>query len=411
MSEARPDWQVGDSGSDDKYLWPITWVTEAVDQMRSRWNTAPDIKRDFVAEYEALQGWFWIPNCYSLMEQAFKLLWAVRNGAPPAGFKDYLQELHRHSSLSHDLGFIYSELSSADRKEIERAFSAYQMLHDYIPVGTAEQLTERIGGCGYTQWRYFLLQGGSGLPTTEIGAMIEIASAAAGILEREQHGGSRFRTVDQRIAEGLRHALFEVVQLQMVALQSEPGFDITRFRALWDQRWSNLSKIVAESPGSIYMALNGSHSTTQDPDEWRLIESICAHLPENDLKNFKTYFFKNAKSGRPRGVDNDAYFLNLHRHGALYELRRFTQFADARDIEAVKRATDYLSSLVSDFDIAGISTEAGSAMEQIAEKGLPGNPPLSGNAKLAVDTLASFQPSGHENLGTGQPSLKHSAQS
>lgn len=409
MSEPRPNQESGKRDLDDEYLWPITWVTEAVDQMRLRWNTAPDIQRDLVAEYEALQGWFWIPNCYSLMEQAFKLLWAVRNGAPPAGFKDYLRKSKRHLSLSHDIGYIFSELSSADREEIEQAFSAYQRLHDYIPVGSAEQLTERIGGNGYTRWRYFLLQGGGGIPTTEIGAMIEIAFATAGILEREQYGGSQYRAVDQRIAEGIRQALFQIVQLQMIKLQSEPGFDVSQFRSVWDQRWANVSKIVSESPGSIYLALEGNRLAARDSDERAVIESLCVQFPENDLKNFRTHFFKKANSIRPKGADNDAYFLNLQRDGALYELRKFTQVADARDIDAVKRATDFLSSLVSEFDFVDLPTDVGSAMQRIAGNGLPENPPLSGNAKLAVETLASVQPNGHSDRGSSDSSPASSA--
>ncbi len=377
--------------------------------MRLRWNTAPNIQRDFVTDFEALQSWFWVPNCYSLMEQAFKLLWAVRNGAPAAGFKDYLVQSRRPPSLSHDLGFIYSTLDSKDRNEIENAFSAYQRLHDYIPVGSAEELTSRIGGNGYTRWRYFLLQGGDGIPTTEIGAMIEIAFATAGILEREQHGGSRFRTVDRRIAEGIREALFQIVSLQMVKHQSEPDFETARYRSLWDQLWESASNIVNDAPGSIYLALDGSRPDAQDSDELSLIESLCALLPENDSKNFRMHFFKRASTGRPRGTDNDAYFVKLYRDRTLYELRKFTLQAGARDIEVAKRATDYLSSLASDFDLAGIPADIASAMEQVSGNGLPSDLPLSGDAEKAVRTLASFQPIVNQARGAGQSPAASSA--
>lgn len=146
----------------------------------------------------------------------------------------------------------------------------------------------------------------------------------------------------------------------------------------------------------MYLALAGSSPNVQNADEASVIEAICAQFPQNDFKNFKMHFFKKANAGRPRGADNDAYFLKLYRDGALYELRKFTQCADSRDIEAVKRATDFLSSLASEFDFVGISKKVGTAMEQIAGKGLPTNPPLSGDAKLAVETLASFKPNGYE---------------
>ena len=65
-----------------EYKRAVHRVAAALELTDKLWDNSPDIQRDMFPEHEALQAWIWIPGCYSLIEQAFKLLWATREGVP-----------------------------------------------------------------------------------------------------------------------------------------------------------------------------------------------------------------------------------------------------------------------------------------------------------------------------------------
>lgn len=381
---------MGRPGDADQYRRPTLLVTEAADQFRLRWNRADDIKPDVLPEFEALQAWHWIPNCYSLVEQAFKLLWAVRNEAPIDGFRKSIDGVGRKPGLAHDLGYIFSRLDPGDQGEISSAYRAYRDLHDYIPLRSAPELLDQIGD-GYTPWRYFLLEGAEGVPTADVGIMIEIAFIAAGLIDHLLTGASRLRTVDVRISEALRLGYFAELNYHLAGLQADPEFDSSAFEPEWQRHWSRVDGLANDSPGLFFLALDGNRPSGQigEPGDFEIVKRLCSRLPAKERKNLRRHFFKQANASASAGSETDMYFLQLQREGALYHLRAFTQVATAVDIVNVSRATDRLSRIASARDLASLPVEVKSAMETITERGLPDQPPLTGEFASAVAIIAA----------------------
>jgi hypothetical protein len=383
----------GCPGNADQYRQPTLLVTEAVDQIRLHWNRADDIKPDAVPDFEVLQAWHWIPNCYSLVEQAFKLLWAVRHQAPVDDFRKSITRIGAKPGLSHDLGYIFSKLDPVDQDEISSAYRAYRDLHDYIPVRSARELLDQIGD-GYTPWRYFLLEGAAGMPTSDVGVMIEIAFIAAGLTDHLLNGASRFRTVDVRVSEALRQGVFDELNFHLAGLQSDPGFDSSAFEPEWQRHWRRVDGLANDSPGLFFLALDGGRPSGRvgEPGDIEIVRRLCSRLPAKERKNLRRHFFKLASPSASAGSATDTYFLQLHREGALYHLRAFAQVASAVDIANVKMATDRLSLIANANDLTNLPVEVKAAMETITKRGLPDQPPLVGESASAVAIIAAPEP-------------------
>jgi len=158
-------------------------------QMVNRlWQNAPDIQRDCVTDYVAIQAWPWIPSGYQLVEQSLKALIAARHGTPLTQRKK-----------GHHLDELFGRLENGDKQTIAHAFESFVGLHDYIPIPTVSDFLDAVGR-GYTQWRYMLLDGAEAIPANHIGALLEIANATISLFRSCLDGKPpRFLTVMQRI--------------------------------------------------------------------------------------------------------------------------------------------------------------------------------------------------------------------
>ena len=217
----------------DEYIRAFHRLSTGLKQTTNRWDKSPDIQPDLIAEYEALQAWVWIPNCYSFIEQSFKLMWMIRKGIPVGEVIKELKKLlgNGWQQKAHDLTVLFGMLTSDDKKRIENAYRAYQDLHDYIPILTAKEFLAETGK-GYGRWRYLLLQGTGGVPKTHIGAMLEIARACVTILENELFNRNDLHTVDERIKWALNQAVFREAHA-CADYQRERNSDSTDFQELF----------------------------------------------------------------------------------------------------------------------------------------------------------------------------------
>ncbi len=130
---------------------------------------------------------------YSGIEQAMKCLLKM------SGL--YRAKLHRN----HDIGKLFRDLVPEEQQVVDVAYSAYRSLHNYIPLKTSNCFLDYIDE-GYQQWRYLLLEGPekeNRPPKTHVGAMLEIWSALAIILQARVTTKHELYTVDRRIVHYL----------------------------------------------------------------------------------------------------------------------------------------------------------------------------------------------------------------
>ena len=170
-------------------------LAEAVSFQRRQLNEHP-IRRDVFAESEAVANWPFVIVSYQLIEQSFKCLLDLRGiEHSRGGFKGH---------------WIYDELfekfNHCDKNTIHRSYKAYRSLHDYIPLRTADDFLKNIGR-SYSNWRYFLLDGGQ-VSTTHRGAMIEIANATTDLLCAEVFTDHGIKTIDTRIRFSIKQFLW-----------------------------------------------------------------------------------------------------------------------------------------------------------------------------------------------------------
>ena len=169
-------------------------LTEAVSFQRKQLNEHP-IRRDVFADAEAVASWPFVIVAYQLIEQAFKCLLDLRQiEHPRGGFKGH---------WIYDE--LYEKLNDSDKSAIRRSYNAYRSLHDYIPLRTADEFLKNIGR-SYSDWRYFLLDGGP-VSTTHRGAMIEIANATTDLLCAEVFTDHGIKTIDTRIRFSIKQML------------------------------------------------------------------------------------------------------------------------------------------------------------------------------------------------------------
>ncbi len=378
----------------DKYQWPVARVIEAVRMTNERWNQSPDIQRDLIAEYEALQAWFWIPSCYSLVEQAIKLLWATRNDIPVDDVRCELRDrLRLHSkplSQSHNLSFIFELLPSADQSRIDSAYRAFQRLHHHIPIETANEFLEQMGD-GYTNWRYLLLEGASIMPRTDIGAMLEIASACAAILQNEHYTDHGFFTVDRRVNQELHHAVFEVVQDQLGELQSRRGFEGGEFKAEFDRQWNHISDSIRKYPDLVYSTLSGAprrltHEELLVEEE---VKTVCDKLRIVDFKNIRQFFFNKTSLANSKVDHHEMEQMRFNLLAARMSVRRLPHSANSLDFDKVLCAERFLRSITEE-ELPGLSLEVNSAIALLAMLRHSNDPTIAGETKVALDCLAAL---------------------
>ena len=278
------------------YKGAVRRVTEGFELTSKLWDKSPDIQRDIVAEYEALQAWVWIPSCYSLIEQAFKLLWATKEGIPAERVREDLINTLGQRAQAHNLNVLFEKLKPDDREKIGHAYRAYQSLHDYIPIATVTEFLSAIGD-GYARWRYLLLEGPKGIPTTHIGAMLEIAGACVTILKNEHLTGHGFHTVDQRIDRTVRNAIGGEVRRYVMDCQRHEGLGTAKLSAVYKDRMEYVSGLLNKNLSLVYAILSDDipSSADNDSEDIAIVKRIGQTLLKADKKNSRQYFLRKSK--------------------------------------------------------------------------------------------------------------------
>ena len=257
-----------------------------------RWDKSPDIQRDMFPEHEALQAWVWIPSCYSLIEQAFKLLWAIRRGVPADKVKDKLLPT-LPGAQAHDLSVLFEKLDPDDQNKIDHAYKAYQGLHDYIPISTVTDFLAATGA-GYARWRYLLLEGAKGIPTTHIGAMLEIARACVTIQVKEHFTDHGFSTVEQEIDSTLHAAISSEARQYVIGYQQHRSLNSEEFQEVCKRRKRYVVELFNKEADLAYAILSDETPSQVDTDaeDFAVVRRICQALSAADKKNSRQYVRK-----------------------------------------------------------------------------------------------------------------------
>ena len=273
-----------------EYKRAVHRVAAALELTDKLWDNSPDIQRDMFPEHEALQAWIWIPGCYSLIEQAFKLLWATREGVPVERVKNELIKTLPRRAQAHNLNMLFEKLTPDDREKIDHAYRAYQSLHDYIPIFAVKDFLSKTGD-GYTRWRYLLLEGMEGIPTAHIGAMLEIAGACVTILTNAHFTDHGFHTVDQRIDWAVRNAIGGEVRRYVIDYQQQRSLDSEEFQEICKRRKRYVVELFNKEVDLAHAILSDetpSHVDT-DSEDFALVRRICQALSATDKKNSRQY--------------------------------------------------------------------------------------------------------------------------
>ena len=294
----------------DEYKRAFHRLSTGLEQTANRWDKSPDIQPDLIAEYEALQAWVWIPNCYSLIEQSFKLIWMIRKNIPVGEVIKELKKLLRNGwqQKAHDLTVLFGLLTSDDKRRIENAYRAYQDLHDYIPILTAKEFLAETGK-GYGSWRYLLLQGTGDLPKTHIGAMLEIARACVTILENELFNRNDSHTVDERIKWALNQAVFREAHA-CADYHREQNSDSTDFQEVFNRCKKYVDDLINQNSHLAYKVLSGDVSRNVDEPLEKfggsaIVRRICNALSKTDTKNSRQFFLKKSRNNQNHQNSSD----------------------------------------------------------------------------------------------------------
>ena len=284
----------------DGYFMAVHRVSTGLDLTSNLWDKSPDIKSDLVADYEALQAWGWVPTCYSLIEQAFKLLWGTREDVPVKKVKEELRKTLGKWKEAYNLTILFGMLTPDDQKGIDIAYRAYRKLHDYIPIPTVKEFLKEIG-TGYVGWRYILMDGTEGIPSTHIGAMLEIARACVRILKIKHLGGNGFPTVEVRTKKALHDAVVREVN-DYADNQKEQYPDDVEFLEVFVCRMKYVDNLLNKKSDLVYKILSDKgppnvNMAPRDFGDCAVIRRICQALSEKDKKNSRQYFLQKI-SGR-----------------------------------------------------------------------------------------------------------------
>lgn len=197
---------------------PAHRLTSASKLARRYYHGIP-LRQDLVEEQNALNAWATVTICYSGIEQAIKFLLKIQ-GSLPSNYQH------------HRIGTFFQKLPKEQREVVRESYSIYQSLHNYIEPEIVDDFLSIIGD-GYIVWRHFLSDGGK-LPTTHCGAMLEIWSALANIIDARvgknpglYHCARRFHTYLSRC----------IYQARQKCADRETGEDIETTKD-WN-RWQN----------------------------------------------------------------------------------------------------------------------------------------------------------------------------
>ena len=262
-------------------LWDAHRLTEDL------WDHAPDIEPDLVSVYEAIQAWPWIPTCYSLIEQAFKLIWGTRKGIELDEIRKELVKKIKKPSQAHDLNILFKNLDLGDQESINTAYESYQDLHNYIPILNANEFLEKIGD-GYTNWRYLLLEGTKGIPITHVGAMLEVAKSSVSILRDEYFTRHGFVTVDRRVQRDIENAITQ----DMHAFSSSNSVQISEnFRVKCLERMNYVCGLIRKNPNYMISMLSSQNPRENNlrAAERNILNGICVALSMAERKNSIQY--------------------------------------------------------------------------------------------------------------------------
>lgn len=221
-----------DTNQYDYAVWRLESAHEIVNRL---WQNAPDIQPDLVPDFVAVQAWPWVSNGYQLVEQALKVLLAVRQDLS-------LRDLGGRLFRSHNLDDLFAELEDDDREAVSHGYASFVDLHRYIGVSEASKFLKSIGG-GYALWRYLLKEGLQDLPPTHVGALLEIADAAIARLRFHVFGKrDRFTPVMDRIRFAIDLDIGHVSRHRGTIEEVESHHDRLRREVLLD---ANLRYVVA----------------------------------------------------------------------------------------------------------------------------------------------------------------------
>ena len=125
--------------------------------------------------------WLVITGSYSGIEQAFKYLIAKEKNVK-------ISELLCRKSpyLTHDLSWLFAELSPETKESLRKFYKQYQSLHLYIGIDNIDEFLNN----GYVLWRYSLIQNNDkDIPKSSPSAMIEIWGACIDIAKDKHFEG------------------------------------------------------------------------------------------------------------------------------------------------------------------------------------------------------------------------------
>lgn len=271
----------------NQYNKAVHRLGEALRLTERLWDNAPDIKRDLFPVHEAIQAWPWIPTCYSLIEQTFKLIWGTRKGVELDEIKKELIKKIEKPSQAHDLNILFKNLDPGDQESINTAYESYQDLHNYIPILNVNEFLEKIGD-GYTNWRYLLLEGTKGIPITHVGAMLEVAKSSVSVLRDEYFTRHGFVTVDRRVQRDIENAITQ----DMHAFSSSNSVQISEnFRVKCLERMNYVCGLIRKNPNYMISILSRQNPRENNlsSDERNILDGICAVLSKADRKNSIEY--------------------------------------------------------------------------------------------------------------------------
>ena len=187
-------------------------------------------QQDLFAEQDAINAWPTVTACYSGIEQAIKFLLKIE-GNLNAG---------RDGDEHHRIGTLFQKLAEEQRQVIRKSYRIYQSLHDYIGPKTADDFLGEIDK-GYSRWRYFLLEGRKP-PTTHYGAMLEVWSALANIIQARVFTNHGLYHCARRFDKYLKDCVHEAWQQH-----ADPETGATKETAADLNRWQKSSSCLLNS--------------------------------------------------------------------------------------------------------------------------------------------------------------------
>ena len=285
----------------NKLWYPAVRIAKATELIARSYNSTGGVKRDMVAEYEAIQAWIWVPSLYSLIEQGMKLL-TQSYGTTHGG--------------GHRLTKAFFNLNKNHGGHLTSAYKAYVNLHDYIPIATIEEFLEQIDSGsyvkkkyqdGYTAWRYVLLDGfpaeTSDQPKTSIGAMLEIATAIRYILEDEFIRGeplAKSANVTVRLWFALHNKFIRIAQVHCSKpevqariqgegrLEEDTQHSYLQSHDILVQHMDYVIDYLQGLVGSLYRPMHAGG----------ILDELCEFMKSLDRENFLQYAIRVKQGGR-----------------------------------------------------------------------------------------------------------------